>query len=83
MNLYDKVQGNKSAQVQTQVQTNTNIDKNKSDMHDQRDLEMQLIMSLISSMVKQSGERESCFDLTCSNSQIRFRDLFTVELLCW
>jgi hypothetical protein len=56
MNSYDKVRGNKSAQVS--LQTNTNIDKNKSDMHDQRDLEMQLIMSLISSMVKQSGERE-------------------------
>jgi hypothetical protein len=38
--------------------TSTNIDKSKSDMHDQRDLEIQLIMSLISSMVKQSGERE-------------------------
>jgi hypothetical protein len=68
MNSYDKVQGNKSAQVQT----NANIDKNKSDMHDQRDLEIQLMMSLISSMVKQSGERERerAVTITCK-SRIR------------
>jgi hypothetical protein len=75
--------GRKKLSAESYINSFTNIDKNKSDMHDQRDLEIQLIMSLISSMVKQSGKRESCFDLTCSNSRIRLRDLFTVELLCW
>jgi hypothetical protein len=75
MKSYDEVQNNKKC-------TSTNINESKSDMHDQGDLEIQLIISLISSVVKQSGERESCFDLTCSSSQIRFRDVFTDELLC-
>jgi hypothetical protein len=75
MKSYDEVQNNKKC-------TSTNINESKSDMHDQGDLEIQLIISLISSVVKQSGERESCFDLTCSSSRIRFRDVFTGELLC-
>jgi hypothetical protein len=57
MKSYDEVQSNKKC-------TSANINESKSDMHDQGDLEIQLIISLISSVVKQSEERERAVSIS-------------------